>query len=673
MTQDKPDEPDATKQTTDAPPPISAPGPLTRASLANALRNDPRLATLTPQTRLFVNLTLLIGVSLFFGVTSWNFLRLNNTSALRDPSKPLPFLDAPTLILFAISLASLLVWLYAHWRFVWARGDLRKMRWMQWTLLELLLILMTFGSMLNLFGFNYYSRFDISDRRANSLQPETLQVIKDLRAAPNPARVVFLMRRTREQDRGKRQFDVARHTERMQYLLNEFNAEAERLAPGQLVITSIDLEYEPERTAELAGELGLTSLQSDWAFGLLIMSGNVSKTGTMNNPDWMVITTGDMYQPISGKRDAAFTGEDSLTSGLQTVMLGKMETCWYVRGYGEQGLNRLPELSSAFAGANLLAQSVRLSDAATIPAEVKMVFVCGPNFPLSDDDVDKLIAYYRNGGNIFVSVRPAARGDTKLNRLLAVCGLKALETQPVIYGIYKDNVLIQRESQTMQPDSTGFINSFGQPLYGSNDTGRIENVFGAAVPVIPLSLSASDSSSDFQKMPLFRTLENKASEDGRLARRIWANDRIGDPRPSPADNNSDIQGPLTTAFAAYRFTDSPLGDGKTIVRHKTSRAIVLGDAGIIDSPEIARQSGNVLFLQQAVKWVAGSPRTIGVSTRIRERYRVPPDKLTDSHYVVLFALYAIAPAGLAIVAGIVVSLRRKRIGQTAAIDDAFGG
>ena len=669
MTQDKPEEPDATKQTTDAPPPISAPGPLTRASLANALRNDPRLATLTPQTRLFVNLTLLIGVSLFFGVTSWNFLRLNNAGALRDPSKPLPFLDAPTLILFAISLASLLVWLYAHWRFVWARGDLRKMRWMQWTLLELLLILMTFGSMLNLFGFNYYSRFDISDRRANSLQPETLQVIKDLRAAPHPARVVFLLRRTREQDRGRRQFDVTRHTERMQHLLNEFNAEAERLAPGQLVITSIDMEYEPERAADLAGELGLTSLQSDWAFGLLIMSGSVSKAGTMNHPDWMVITTGDMYQPMSGKRDAAFTGEDSLASGLQTVLLGKMETCWYLRGYGEQGLNRLPELSSAFAGANILAQSVRLSDAESIPPDVKMVFICGPNFPLSDDDVDKLINYYRNGGNVFVSVRPAARGDTKLNRLLAVCGLKALETQPVIYGMYKDNVLIQQLRQTMRPDTTGFINSFGQPLFGSTESGRIE--FGAAVPVFPLSLSASGSTSGFHQSPLFSTIENESSEDGRLARRIWANDRIGDPRPSPADSSSDIQGPMTTAFAAYRFTDAPLGDGKTLVRRQTSRALVLGDAGIIDSPETARQSGNVLFLQQAVKWVAGSPRTIGVSTRIRERYRVPPDKLTDSHYVALFALYAVAPAGLAIIAGIVVSLRRKRIGQIAAIDDAF--
>lgn len=109
------------------------------------------------------------------------------------------------------------------------------------------------------------------------------------------------------------------------------------------------------------------------------------------------------------QQTTGYDGEGRITSALQYVTNEDMPVVYQLTGHGET------ELSGSFAEAvekaNVTLQTVNLLETDAIPQEVQAVFINGPVSDFSKDDADKVIAYMRGGGNVFIAANYQAQGE----------------------------------------------------------------------------------------------------------------------------------------------------------------------------------------------------------------------------------------------------------------------
>ena len=251
-----------------------------------------------------------------------------------------------------------------------ARGVLgrRTMRYGLNTAVMVVLLLAIIG-FVEAVSYRHSSRLDLTSNKRHSLSPQTIQLLRNLKADVNA--VAFF----RSDQPGKR---VA-EDQFKQYV---------RYAGGKFTWRVVD----PDREPALARRYGIES------YGMVVLE------------------TKDRSEKVT---DAE---EEKLTNGLVKLTRQGKRVVYVVQGHGEPELAStdrpgFSEAKTALDRANYEVKPLILVRQSQIPDDAAVVVLAGPRIELLAPEVSALDAYVGRGGKLFVMVNPVILNTSPLDPL----------------------------------------------------------------------------------------------------------------------------------------------------------------------------------------------------------------------------------------------------------------
>jgi ABC-type uncharacterized transport system involved in gliding motility auxiliary subunit len=267
-------------------------------------------------------------------------------------------------------------------------------------------------------SYRHNARLDLTENRRNSLAPQTVQLLRDLKSDVNA--VAFF----RSDQPGKR-------------VAEDLFKQYARYADGRFTWKVVDPDREP----------GLARRY------------NVETYGTV------VLETKDKSERVT---DAE---EEKLTNGLVRLTRAGKRVVYVLQGHGEHELNNtdrggFSEAKSALESANYEVKPLALAREGTIPADAAVVIDPGPRTDPLAPEVDALNAYLAKAGKLLVMVNPFQNEGMK--RFLAGYGVDlgddlVIETNPIgrMFGIGPEVPIVQQyEPHPITRDLAGITTLF---------------------------------------------------------------------------------------------------------------------------------------------------------------------------------------------------------------------
>jgi hypothetical protein len=142
-----------------------------------------------------------------------------------------------------------------------------------------------------------------------------------------------------------------------------------------------------------------------------------------------------------GPRVAAFKGEQAITSAMMDLVEGKKNTVGYISGHKEPAITEPPPsltmmqqqqqqtpspiaiLKTFIENENIKFQELNLFEVPAIPADLKTIFIDGPQYDFSDREMKLLRDFWDKQGRILLLLDPTAK-TPKLNAFLNELGVK---------------------------------------------------------------------------------------------------------------------------------------------------------------------------------------------------------------------------------------------------------
>lgn len=95
-----------------------------------------------------------------------------------------------------------------------------------------------------------------------------------------------------------------------------------------------------------------------------------------------------------------FDGEGQLTSAINYVATDNNPKAYNIVGHGESSIGA--NFTDAIDKLNVEMSDIHLMNYDAIPEDAEFVMIAAPESDYSEDDVDKLLAYVKNGGNLYI-------------------------------------------------------------------------------------------------------------------------------------------------------------------------------------------------------------------------------------------------------------------------------
>lgn len=241
---------------------------------------------------------------------------------------------------------------------------------------------------INYLVYNNSRQWDLTEDQANTLTPETLQVLSSL-SGKVTAEAFYTARMPFDQ------------TEK---LLRNYEANSD----GKFTYERIDPEQDPIRTQQA----------------------NVTRDGTI------VLVMDDRQEQVS------YAGEEDLTSGLVRLSNPGNRVVYFLTGHGEFNLDGSSERNysqvvSSLKAKNYTVSPLNLIADQAIPEDALAIIVAGAQKPLTNEEIALLIAYQDTGGSLVYLAEPRAvtefgdQPDLMENYLLETWGI-ALDNDIII-------------------------------------------------------------------------------------------------------------------------------------------------------------------------------------------------------------------------------------------------
>src|SRR5204863_5197681 len=184
----------------------------------------------------------------------------------------------------------------------------------------------------------------------------------------------------------------------------------------------IDLEHiDPERNLSRAKELfEKYKVVSEESLIVLDYEGRnkTVKASEMADIDQSGMAFGE------GPRVAAFKGEQAITSAMMDLVEGKKNVLGYVVGHKEPPLNGPVSVLKMFIeNENIKFQELNFFEVGAVPADIKAIFIAGPQYDLSDREIKLLRDFWDKQGRILLLLDPSAK-TPKLLAFLNELGVK---------------------------------------------------------------------------------------------------------------------------------------------------------------------------------------------------------------------------------------------------------
>src|SRR5438477_5300620 len=273
-------------------------------------------------------------------------------------------------------------------------------------LIQVALVLLL-AAMVNALAFRHYKRWDHSRDQKYSLSDKTKRFLDSIKGKMRVT--VFFSPNTPIST------DV-------QNLLIEY----QYASHGKIDVENIDPERNFSRAKELFEKYKVVSEES-----LIVIDyegrNKVVKASEMAEIDQSGMAFGE------GPRVAAFKGEQAITSAMMDLVEGKKNVLGYVVGHKEPPLNGAVSVLKMFIeNENIKFQELNFFEVGTVPADIKAIFIAGPQYDFSDREIKMLRDFWDKQGRILLLLDPSAK-TPKLLAFLNDLGVKVNDDRLMVF------------------------------------------------------------------------------------------------------------------------------------------------------------------------------------------------------------------------------------------------
>src|SRR6187399_651664 len=241
-----------------------------------------------------------------------------------------------------------------------------------------IVLILFLAAMVNSLAFKHYKRWDLSRDQKYALSDKTKRFLDTLKSK---MRITVFFPPT-----------TPINTD-VQNLLTEY----QYAGKGKIDIEHIDPERNLSRAKELFDKYKVVTDEP-----LLVVDcegrNKTVKASEMADIDQSGMALGE------GPRVAAFKGEQAITRAMIDLVEGKKKTLGYVTGHKEPALSAptspITLLKTFIENENIKFQELNLLDQPAIPAELNAVMIVGPQYDVSEREMQVLRAFWDKQGRI---------------------------------------------------------------------------------------------------------------------------------------------------------------------------------------------------------------------------------------------------------------------------------
>ena len=445
-------------------------------------------------------------------------------------------------------------------------------------------LLLFLALMVNYLGFEHYRRWDFTRDKKFELSDKTKRFLESIKGKARVS-VFFAGNNPIAND--------------VQTLLTEY----QYAAKGKLDVENIDPERNFSRAKEVFDKYKVVSDES-----LLILDYG-GRNKTVKASEMADIDPGN---PMLGEQPkvAAFKGEQAVTSALIDLVEGKKNTIGYVLGHKEPPIAEAPPsnpmmpqpeqpagspisvLKTFIENENIKFQPLNLFEVDAIPAEVKTVFIDGPQYDFSDREMSLLRDFWGKQGRILLLLDPAAK-TPKLNAFLAELGVHV-----------NDDRLMAMVKTGIQ-EVARVRDVVGRYLPDTPITKRLADVRGYFVGGTSSITVAPQQPGQPGAVKVFPLIQ---AEKGYWAETDFNSDDAAKMQQNAMRNNGAL---LTFAAAVEKG-----GSGDERVQTNSSRLVLVTNASFVQDTALTQDQQALDFVSGSVNWLMNREQLIGIAPRV---------------------------------------------------------
>lgn len=458
---------------------------------------------------------------------------------------------------------------------------------------------------LNYVAARHYARFDFSESRRNSLSPESVAYIKNLKTPIDLYVVVSTKNRANEN------MSVLND---LRLFLNQYAYESKQ--PNKISVKFVDATRENLKTEDLVKRFGQN------IDNCVIVSGKLR---------YKIIPISDFYT-IVDKSKKEFNGESLMSSAILSVSSPKQSKIYFTRGHGEADIfdtnpvSGLSSFSAVLQSQNFRLEPLEINRADSVPSDADMLVIAAPNTPFSAFEVEQIRKYLlKSNGRVVV--------------FLKMGGLRGLDEILYEWGLRSDNMLVVDSGGDFKNSDGDLIaRTFPQkshPIVKYLIATEMPVQFGSARPVRPDMGAPEDA---LLKLD-YLILSSPSS---------WAEKAYG-AGGYAFDDSTDLRGPVPLAMVASRTGSNELG-----LAIPGGKLAVFGDETFVANKWF-NHLGNSILAINTINWMFDDGRMLNIPPRKMKTYSLT---VSSNQYLGLaLRLFALPCAILAL--GMTVSFVRR--------------
>ncbi len=459
---------------------------------------------------------------------------------------------------------------------------------------------------LNFLAARHYMRIDVSANHKNSLSPESVAYIKNLKMPIDIYVVVSTRNFANENTAVVKELDS---------FLRQY--EYESLSPNRIRVHKVNSNLENLKAEALTKRFGAGIENS------VIVAGKTR---------FKVVPISDFYS-ADGEASKAFNGESLMTSALLNASEERQPKLYFLRGHGEADYKNtnpiygISEFARALETRNYKLADLSLADGSPFPTDADMVVIAAPKTNLLPVEIEALRKYLlKDNGRVVVFL---GMGD--------LCGLSDIFYE---WGILADDMQILDTNGDFESSEGDLIaRTFPQNSH----------------PVVKLLLS-SDMPVQFGSVrPVRGDMGAFADDSLKISPLIlsspssWAEKSYTRGGAQKFDESTDLAGPIPLAMIASRTGGKEHG-----LNIPGGKLAVFGDENFVANKWFGRLGNSILALN-TINWMFEEGKMLNIAPRQMKVY-----SLTLSHndligLCVRFLALPFAILGL----GVVVSIIRR--------------
>jgi hypothetical protein len=335
-----------------------------------------------------------------------------------------------------------------------------------------------------------------------------------------------------------------------------------------------------------------------------------------------------------GPKVTAFKGEQAITSAMIDLVEGKKNIVGYLLGHKEPSIADAPPASpiappeeqqqsgspisvmkAAIQGENITFQPLNLSEVPTVPAEIKTIFINGPQYDLSDREMQLLRDFWNKGGRLLVLLDPAAK-TPKLDAFINEQGIRV------------------NDDRLMALMKTGI-----------QEVARVRDVIGRFLPDNPITKRLGDVQAAFMGGSSSLTLDQQRVQPANIrvqpiieaARGYWAEAdyNSNDAAKLQADAEKAGNTPLVIGASAEKG-----GTGDERVQTNSARLIVVTNSTFVLDNAITQDQQALDFVSASLNWLLSREQLIGIAPKVAKTltFSLSDSAMRNIRWIVLVLL-----------------------------------